>query len=63
MRAKKAKRLRRQAEKVTVGLPAINYRMVKVFNPKGEEYTDRGMVILDRCTRAVHRALKASVYL
>lgn len=58
MRGKKAKRLRRAAEGATIGLPSVNYRMVKVSNSKGEKYQDRGMIVLYECTRALYRKMK-----
>ena len=58
MRGKKAKRLRRAAEGATIGLPNVNYRMVKAFNSKGVAHTDRGRIVLDKCTRALYQKMK-----
>lgn len=48
MNGKKAKRLRRQAEELTVGKPTVNYL----------QHKKTGQVILGGCTRKVYKFLK-----
>lgn len=54
MNGSKAKRLRRQAEADTVGLPSVNYDWKRDARGK------RNIILID-CTRAVYRKLKKAV--
>jgi hypothetical protein len=56
MRAKKAKKLRKVAQAMTVGKPQVKYRTV----PGSETLFFNGRVELDtKCTRSVYQRLKA----
>lgn len=62
MRAKVAKRLRREARAATVGLPEKDYApdqrtLRRKKNRQGDEYTT-GTIVLSNCTRATYKKLK-----
>ena len=61
MNGKKAKMLRRMAQKHTVGLPDRNYVAENVRNRKnkhGDTVFKTGTAVLQDCTRATYKALK-----
>lgn len=72
MNGKKAKALRRQAEKLSIGMPKVAYRKYKPAPPSivrnpfptglKDEYLRKGdwdpMVMLHACTRNIYKLLK-----
>jgi len=75
MNGKKAKQLRRQAEKLSIGMPSVAYRKYNpappslVRNPKSTGLNDkflrvgdwRPIVMLHACTRNIYKLLKNSL--
>ena len=63
MNGKQAKRLRREAQAMTVGMPDREYHVEsmtkrKVVNKFGDAIGETGTVVLGNCTRKAYKLLK-----
>ena len=58
MNGKLAKRLRRQAEASTIGLPDIKYQLQKVHKIVVDKIVQVSTIVLGNCTRKEYKRLK-----